>query len=102
MAIIPRIRLDIALGLLVAGTIWCLANRARNREETMLLGNGKDSSEKEEMVEGSLEVLKPLLLDPALLERILLSSDPKTSIRVAQVSHPAILQVGSKRCKLTV
>jgi hypothetical protein len=85
MPFLPRLRLDIALGLLVAGTIWYIGTRPRTRprpgDHVQLV------DEDDTIVEGSLEALKPLLYEPALLERIMLHSDPRTMIRVAQVRN---------------
>jgi hypothetical protein len=89
----PRLRLDIALGFLIAGTIWYIGTRPRTRQgptaDHVQLSGEDDTNTvaaPDPIVEGSLETLKPLLMDPALLERILLLSDPRTMMRVAQVS----------------
>jgi hypothetical protein len=89
----PRLRLDIALGFLIAGTIWYIGTRPRTRQgptaDHVQLSGEDDTNTAtapDPIIEGSLETLKPLLMDPALLERILLLSDPRTMMRVAQVS----------------
>ena len=84
MPFLPRLRLDIALGLLIAGTIWYIGTRQGTRArpgDHVQLADEED----EPVVEGALEALKPLLYEPALIERIMLHSDPRTMIRVAQV-----------------
>lgn len=92
MPLIPRIRLDLAIGLIVAGTIWYIGTRPRyppshnQDEEDEAEVDALTLEPSEKIIEGSLEALKPLLLDPTLLERIVLASDPKTMIRIAQVS----------------
>ena len=84
MPFLPRLRLDIALGLLIAGTIWYIGTRPRTRPRP---GDHVQLTDEDDtpIVEGALEALKPLLYEPALLERIMLHSDPRTMIRVAQV-----------------
>jgi hypothetical protein len=86
MPFLPRLRLDIALGLLIAGTIWYIGTRPRTRPrpgDHVQLADEDDTP----IVEGALEALKPLLYEPALLERIMVLSDPRTMIRVAQVRY---------------
>lgn len=90
MPILPRLRLDIALGLIIAGTIWYIGSRPRQpRNGQIRLHDEENTNESESapIVEGSMETLRPLLMDPALLERIMQLSDPRTMIRVAQVSE---------------
>jgi hypothetical protein len=86
MPFLPRLRLDIALGLLIAGTIWYIGTRPRTRPRP---GHHVQLTDEDNtpIVEGALEALKPLLYEPALLERIMLHSDPRTMIRVAQVRN---------------
>ena len=92
MPLIPRIRFDLAIGLIVAGTIWYIGTRPRyppshnQDEEDEAEVDALTLEPSEEIIEGSLEALKPLLMEPTLLERIVLASDPKTMIRIAQVS----------------
>jgi hypothetical protein len=94
MPLIPRIRLDLAIGLVVAGTIWYISTRPHNpphsiqdeEEEAEVDALTSLASETKTVIAGSLEALKPLLMDPTLLERIVLASDPRTMIRIAQVS----------------
>jgi hypothetical protein len=86
MPFLPRLRLDIALGLLIAGTIWYIGTRPRTRPRP---GDHVQLTDEDDtpIVEGALEALKPLLYEPALLERIMVLSDPRTMIRVAQVRN---------------
>jgi hypothetical protein len=88
MPFLPRLRLDIALGLLIAGTIWYIGTRPRTRPRP---GDHVQLTDEDDtpIVEGALEALKPLLYEPALLERIMVLSDPRTMIRVAQVRNPS-------------
>lgn len=85
MPFLPRLRLDLALGLLIAGTIWYIGTRPSKRPRTGDHVKLADEEDTDAVVEGALIALKPLLFEPALLERILLLSDPVTMIRVAQV-----------------
>jgi hypothetical protein len=89
--------MDIAIGLLAVGTVWYILTRDSNRRSAGA-GSGHESTSSqdegavEKMLEsqpGSLEVLSPLLMDPALFEKIMLASDPRTILRTAQVGTPS-------------
>jgi hypothetical protein len=74
--------MDVALGLLAIGTVWYILTR-KNEDPSPDDEPSIDATP--QVIPGSMEVLSPLLTDPALFEKIMLSSDPQTILRTAQV-----------------
>lgn len=92
MSFIPKIRMDVALGVLTAGALLYAYRRDISGMVSARSGTGSGSGSgerkrKRDEIE-TLEALGPIMSDPAYLditERILLQCDPQTIIRVASV-----------------
>ena len=92
MSFIPKIRMDVALGVLTAGALLYAYRRDISGMVSARSGSGSSNvsgerKRKRDEIE-TLEALGPIMSDPAYLditERILLQCDPQTIIRVASV-----------------